>query len=195
MRTDSVNLADSAIQAARQQIRDLYGDRFVPPQPRRYTSKVKNAQEAHEAIRPAGDVFRTPGEVANELSTEEFKLYAQTWRRSSYASIMATIQDRGYVFKRGQALVPSFLAFAVINLLEQHFPRLVDYRFTASMEDELDDIAGGGASAVDFLTAFYFGGGIGEEGSIARAGGLQRMVTQHLGGVDHPRLNSIPLFQ
>src|SRR5205823_13550196 len=82
MRTDSVNLADSAITAARQQIRDLYGDRFVPAQPRRYASKVKNAQEAHEAIRPAGDSFRTPGEVANELSTEEFKLYELTWRRT-----------------------------------------------------------------------------------------------------------------
>src|SRR2546421_5931931 len=302
MRTDSVNLADSAIQAARQQIRDLYGDRFVPPQPRRYTSKVKNAQEAHEAIRPAGDVFRTPGEVANELSTEEFKLYELIWRRtiasqmtdavgtsisvriravsssneeadfgasgktitdpgflrayvessddedaeaedaerrlpqlvkdqplradalrpvghetqpparyteaslvkaleelgigrpSTYASIMATIQDRGYVFKRGQALVPSFIAFAVVNLMEQHFPRLVDYQFTASLEDELDDIADGEASAVDFLTAFYFGGGIGEEGSVARSGGLKKMVTENLGMIDALRGYALPVF-
>jgi len=302
MRTDSVNLAESAINAARQQVRELYGDRFVPAQPRRYASKVKNAQEAHEAIRPAGDTFRTPGEVANELTTEEFRLYELIWRRtiasqmtdavgtsisvriravsttneeadfgasgktitdpgflrayvessddedaeaedaerrlprlvkdqplradklrpvghetqpparyteaslvkaleelgigrpSTYASIMATIQDRGYVFKRGQALVPSFIAFAVINLLEQHFPRLVDYRFTASMEDELDDIAGGEASAVDFLTAFYFGGGIGEEGSIARAGGLKKMVTENLGVIDARGVNSIGLF-
>jgi DNA topoisomerase I len=82
MRTDSVNLAESAVDAARRQVRELYGDRFVPPQPRRYTSKVKNAQEAHEAIRPAGDTFRTPGEVANELSTEEFKLYELIWRRT-----------------------------------------------------------------------------------------------------------------
>src|SRR2546421_1456265 len=82
MRTDSVNLAEAAIDAARRQIRDLYGDRFVPAQPRRYASKVKNAQEAHEAIRPAGDSFRTPGEVANELSTEEFKLYELIWRRT-----------------------------------------------------------------------------------------------------------------
>ena len=302
MRTDSVNLAESAIEAARQQVRDLYGDRFVPPQPRRYTSKVKNAQEAHEAIRPAGDTFRTPGEVANELTTEEFKLYELIWRRtiasqmtdavgssvsvriravstnseecdfgatgktitdpgflrayvessddedaeaedaerrlpnlvkdqplnadrlnpvghttqpparyteaslvkameelgigrpSTYANIMATIQDRGYVFKRGQALIPSFTAFAVTNLLEGHFPRLVDYQFTASMEDELDDIADGEASAVDFLTAFYFGGGIGEEGSIARAGGLKKMVTENLGEIDARGVNSIPLF-
>ena len=302
MRTDSVNLAESAIEAARQQVRDLYGDRFVPPQPRRYASKVKNAQEAHEAIRPAGDTFRTPGEVANELTTEEFKLYELIWRRtiasqmtdavgssvsvriravstnseecdfgatgktitdpgflrayvessddedaeaedaerrlpnlvkdqplnadrlspvghttqpparyteaslvkameelgigrpSTYANIMATIQDRGYVFKRGQALIPSFTAFAVTNLLEGHFPRLVDYHFTASMEDELDDIADGEASAVDFLTAFYFGGGIGEEGSIARAGGLKKMVTENLGEIDARGVNSIPLF-
>ncbi|HEY7176915.1 MAG TPA: type I DNA topoisomerase, partial [Micromonosporaceae bacterium] len=259
MRTDSVNLAESAIAAARAQIRNLYGDSFVPPEPRRYASKVKNAQEAHEAIRPAGDTFRTPGEVANELATEEFKLYELIWRRtvasqmtdavgssvsvriravstsgeecdfaatgktitdpgflrayvessddeneeaddaerrlphlvkdqplradaldavghttlpparyteaslvksmeelgigrpSTYASIMATIQERGYVFKRGQALVPSFLAFAVVNLLEQHFPQLVDYAFTATMEDELDDVAGGTVAAVDFL--------------------------------------------
>ena len=82
MRTDSVNLAETAIAAARTQIAELFGDRFVPPQPRQYTGKVKNAQEAHEAIRPAGDVFRTPGEVANELSTEEFKLYELIWRRT-----------------------------------------------------------------------------------------------------------------
>ena len=82
MRTDSVNLSETAIAAARTQIAELYGDRFVPPQPRRYTGKVKNAQEAHEAIRPAGDDFRTPGEVAKELSTEEFKLYELIWRRT-----------------------------------------------------------------------------------------------------------------
>src|SRR4029079_13108086 len=82
MRTDSVKLSESAITAARQQVRDLFGDKFVPPQPRRYTGKVKNAQEAHEAIRPAGDAFRTPGEVANELCTAEFKLYELIWRRT-----------------------------------------------------------------------------------------------------------------
>src|SRR5207247_1719361 len=82
MRTDSVNLSESAIVAARQQIRDLYGDGCVPPEPRRYTGKVKNAQEAHEAIRPAGDTFRTPGEVANELNAEEFRLYELIWRRT-----------------------------------------------------------------------------------------------------------------
>jgi len=302
MRTDSVNLAESAIAAARAQIRDLYGDSFVPPEPRRYASKVKNAQEAHEAIRPAGDSFRTPGEVANELATEEFKLYELIWRRtvasqmtdavgssvsvriramsttneecdfaatgktitdpgflrayvessddeseeaedaerrlprlvkdqplradaleavghttqpparyteaslvkameelgigrpSTYATIMATIQDRGYVFRRGQALVPSFLAFAVVNLLERHFAQMVDYGFTAAMEDELDDVAGGQAAAVDFLTAFYFGGNLGEHGSVARSGGLKKMVTENLGEIDARGVNSIPLF-
>src|SRR5206468_11696729 len=102
---------------------------------------------------------------------------------STYASIIAKVQSRGYVSKRGQALVPSFIALAVIDLMEQHFPRLVDYQFTASLEDELDDIADGEASAVDFLTAFYFGGGRGEEGSIARAGGLKKMVTENLGAI------------
>ena len=82
MRTDSVNLSETAIAAARAQAAELFGERFVPPEPRRYTRKVKNAQEAHEAIRPAGDTFRTPGEVADELSTEEFKLYELIWRRT-----------------------------------------------------------------------------------------------------------------
>jgi DNA topoisomerase I len=301
MRTDSVNLSEAAITAARTQIRELYGDASVPPQPRHYTSKVKNAQEAHEAVRPAGDTFRTPGEIAGEVAVEEFKLYELIWRRtvasqmtdavgssvsvriravstsgeecdfvatgktitdpgflrayvessddeteeaedaerrlprltrdqplradaldavghttqpparyteaslvkvmeemgigrpSTYASIMGTIQDRGYVFKRGQALVPSFLAFAVVNLLERHFTQMVDYSFTAKMEDELDDVAGGQAAAVDFLTAFYFGGG-GESGSVARSGGLKKMVTDNLGEIDARGVNSIPLF-
>ncbi len=303
MRTDSVNLSESAVEAARRQVRELYGDRFVPTEPRRYASKVKNAQEAHEAIRPAGESFRTPGEVAKELSTEEFRLYELIWRRtiasqmtdavgtsmsvriravsvnteecdfgatgktitdpgflkayvessddeeaeaedaerrlptlvkdqplradalnpvghstapparyteaslvkaleelgigrpSTYASIMATIQDRGYVFKRGQALVPSFVAFAVVNLLEQHFPKLVDYQFTATMEDELDEIAGGSSAAVDFLTAFYFGGGTGAQDSVARAGGLRKLVTENLGDIDARGVNSIALFR
>jgi DNA topoisomerase-1 len=302
MRTDSVNLSEAAINAARTQIRDLYGDVAVPPEPRRYTGKVKNAQEAHEAIRPAGDSFRVPGEVARELSTEEFKLYELIWRRtiasqmtdavgtsisvrinavtasgescdfgatgktitdpgflrayvessddedaeaedaerrlpalvkgqgltaeelaalghttqpparyteaslvkaleelgigrpSTYTTIMGNIVDRGYVFKRGQALIPSFVAFAVVGLLERYFPRLVDYSFTALMEDELDEIAGGDAAALDFLRTFYFGGDIGSEGSIARSGGLKRMVTEKLGEIDARGVNSIPLF-
>ena len=302
MRTDSVNLSETAIAAARSQIADLFGDRFVPPEPRRYSGKVKNAQEAHEAIRPAGDTFRTPGEVAGELSVEELKLYELIWRRtvasqmtdavgqsvsvriravssaqeecdfgatgktitdpgflkayvessddaeaeaedaerrlpalvkgqpltaeelaavghstqpparyteaslvkaleelgigrpSTYASIMQTIQDRGYVFKRGQALIPSFTAFAVVGLLERHYPRLVDYNFTASMEDELDEIAAGEAARVDFLRAFYFGGELGPEGSVARSGGLKKLVTERLGEIDAREVNSIPLF-
>jgi DNA topoisomerase-1 len=302
MRTDSVNLSESAIAAARAQIRDLYGPAAVPPQPRRYTGKVKNAQEAHEAIRPAGETFRIPAEVAKELSGEEFKLYELIWRRtiasqmtdavgvsvsvrirgistageecdfgvtgktitdpgflrayvessddetaeaedaerrlpvlvkgqpltarkldavghttqpparyteaslvkaleelgigrpSTYASIMQTIQDRGYVFKRAQALVPSFLAFAVVGLLERYFPRLVDYDFTATMEDELDEIAGGDAAAVDFLRSFYFGGDLGRVGSVAREGGLKRLVTEQLSEIDARGVNSIPLL-
>ncbi|MBX6751168.1 MAG: type I DNA topoisomerase [Micromonosporaceae bacterium] len=308
MRTDSVNLAESAVAAARAQIAELYGERFVPPQPRTYAGKVKNAQEAHEAIRPAGDVFRVPGEVANELSTEEFRLYELIWRRtiasqmtdavgssvsvrirattesgeecefsatgktitdpgflkvyvestedaddaddaehrlpaltqgqrltadsleavghstqpparytepslvkaleelgigrpSTYASIMQTIQERGYVFKRGQALVPSFLAFAVVSLLENHFPRLVDFEFTAARDTALDDIAAGEAAALDFLRAFYFGeptGAPSRQGgaaqTIAASGGLKRMVTENLGEIDARGINSIPLF-
>ncbi|HEU4425326.1 MAG TPA: type I DNA topoisomerase, partial [Pilimelia sp.] len=302
MRTDSVNLSETALAAARTQVAELYGERFVPTQPRRYTGRVKNAQEAHEAIRPAGDSFRTPGEVASELSVEEFKLYELIWRRtiasqmtdavgssvsvriravsvageeadfgatgktitdpgflkayvessddeeaeaedqerrlpnlmkdqpltaealeavghttqpppryteaslvkaleelgigrpSTYESIMRTIQDRGYVFKRGQALIPSFTAFAVVGLLEGYYPRLVDYNFTAAMENELDEIAGGEAAAVDFLTSFYFGSDIGGDDSIARAGGLKKLVTENLGAIDARSVNSIPLF-
>jgi DNA topoisomerase-1 len=302
MRTDSVNLSETAISAARRQIAELYGAGNVPPQPRRYTGKVKNAQEAHEAIRPAGDNFRTPGEVANELTTDEFKLYELIWRRtiasqmtdaignsvsvrirsistageeadfgasgktitdpgflrayvessddenaeaedaehrlptlvkdqpltaeeleaighhtspparyteaslvkaleelgigrpSTYESIMRTIQDRGYVEKRGQALVPSFIAFAVIGLLEKHYPRLVDYNFTAAMENQLDEIAGGDHAALDFLTSFYFGSTVGSNDSVAKAGGLKKMVTENLSEIDARSVNSIPLF-
>jgi DNA topoisomerase-1 len=302
MRTDSVNLSETALTAARRQIAELYGPNNVPPQPRRYTGKVKNAQEAHEAIRPAGDNFRTPGEVAKELSSDEFKLYELIWRRtvasqmtdavgssvsvriravstageeadfgatgktitdpgflrayvesnddesaeaddaerrlptlvkdqpltaeelaaighhtsppsryteaslvkaleelgigrpSTYESIMRTIQDRGYVAKRGQALIPSFLAFAVIGLLERHYPRLVDYNFTAAMENELDEIAGGDHAAVEFLTAFYFGNDVAGSDSIAKAGGLKKMVTENLADIDARSINSIPLF-
>jgi DNA topoisomerase I len=302
MRTDSVNLSETALAAARRQIAELYGQASVPPQPRRYTGKVKNAQEAHEAIRPAGDNFRTPGEVAAELSTDEFKLYELIWRRtiasqmtdavgnsvsvriraistageevdfgatgktitdpgflrayvessddenaeaedaerrlptlvkdqpltpeeltalghhtspparyteaslvkaleelgigrpSTYESIMRTIQDRGYVTKRGQALIPSFLAFAVIGLLEGHYPRLVDYNFTAAMENQLDEIAGGDHAALDFLTSFYFGSQLAGDDTIAKAGGLKKMVTENLSEIDARSVNSIPLF-
>ena len=299
MRTDSTNLSETALTAARQQARELYGDEYVPPEPRRYVRKVKNAQEAHEAIRPAGDVFRTPGAVADELSSDEFRLYELVWQRtlasqmadavgtsvsvrlggtsttaeraefaasgktitfpgflrayvesvdegdsddserrlprlrrdqpldpreltpqghtttpparytepslvkamedlgigrpSTYASILQTIQDRGYVWKKGSALVPSWIAFAVVNLLEQHFTRLVDYDFTAAVEEDLDSIAGGGMQSVDWLTRFYFGSENGEEGGIARAGGLKRIVSERLGDIDARGINSISL--
>ena len=267
MRTDSTTLSQTAIDAARRQARDLYGASYVPDEPRVYASKVKNAQEAHEAIRPAGDHFRTPEQVARDgLSRDEQRLYDLVWKRtvasqmkdatgesvsvrvagtssagenaefgasgnvikfygflkayvegaddpnadrddrerrlpalaaddplavlrleaaehatrpparyteaslvkeledreigrpSTYASIIGTILDRGYVFKKGTALVPSYLAFAVVTLLERHFGQLVDYEFTARMEGVLDEIAHGEAARVPWLRRFYFGG-------------------------------------
>jgi DNA topoisomerase-1 len=301
MRTDSTSLSETAIAAARQQARALYGEEYVPEAPRVYAKKVKNAQEAHEAIRPSGDVFRTPGEVRNELSTDEYRLYEIIWQRtvasqmadargttasvrvgaqtadgtdaelaasgrtitfkgflaayveeaeeegadredaerrlpnvtpgqalttheldpqghtttpparyteaslvkaleelgigrpSTYASIISTIQDRGYVWKKGSALVPTWLAFAVIGLLEQHFGRLVDYGFTASMEDDLDQIAGGERDSVDWLTRFYFGSDQGQEGGLARQGGLKKLVTERLGEIDARAVNSLEI--
>ena len=115
-------------------------------------------------------------------------------RPSTYESIMRTIQDRGYVEKRGQALIPSFIAFAVVGLLEGHYPRLVDYNFTAAMENQLDDIAGGDHAALDFLTSFYFGSDLGADDSIAKAGGLKKLVTENLSEIDARSVNSIPLF-
>ncbi|HVF19321.1 MAG TPA: type I DNA topoisomerase [Mycobacteriales bacterium] len=297
MRTDSTTLSETALTAARSQARELYGDDYVPDQPRRYEKKVKNAQEAHEAIRPAGDTFRTPEQLRRELGGDELRLYELIWMRtvasqmadargqsvqvrvmatsrdgqdaefaasgksitfpgflrayvegaddpdaeldnrevllpplangdplalaglepkghvtspparyteaslvkaleemgvgrpSTYASIIGTIQDRGYVWKKGSALVPTFTAFAVVGLLEQHFPKLVDYRFTASMEDDLDDIAGGRAEMVPWLSAFYFG----EANAANDAPGLKKMVSEHLGEIDAREVNSIPL--
>ena len=264
MRTDSVNLSAQAISAARASAKSLYGADHVSETPRVYASKTKNAQEAHEAIRPAGDAFRTPGELAPELSRDEFSLYDLIWKRtvasqmadakkmqmrvdfdattndgksasfrangsvltfpgflaayeeiadekgdeesedrrlpamsvgqsikvseysceghdtkpparyteptlvkkleelgigrpSTFASIIQTIQDRGYVYKRGRALVPAFLAFSVTGLLETHFTKLVDYEFTASMEEDLDKIASGDAGRVDWLRDFFYG--------------------------------------
>jgi DNA topoisomerase-1 len=303
LRTDSTTLSESAIQAARSQARELYGDAYVPAQPRQYTRKVKNAQEAHEAIRPAGETFRTPGEIAREVEGDDFRLYELIWQRtvasqmadargttvsvriggtastgeqvtfassgrtitfagflkayvetvddqaggeaddaesrlpeltegqaltaaeltpeghstnppsrftepsliktledlgigrpSTYASIIKTIQDRGYVWKKGQALVPSWIAFAVIGLLEHHFGRLVDYDFTAAMEDELDSIAAGTQQRTDWLSGFYFGAEQGSEGSVARAGGLKKLVGVNLEEIDAREINSIPMF-
>ncbi len=303
LRTDSTTLSPSAVEAARSQARELYGDAYVPAQPRQYTRKSKNAQEAHEAIRPAGDTFRTPGDIAREVDGDDFRLYELIWQRtvasqmadargttvsvriggsaatgeavtfassgrtitfpgflkayvetvddqaggeaddaesrlpeltkgqaltaasltpeghstnppsrftepslikqledlgigrpSTYASIIKTIQDRGYVWKKGQALVPSWIAFAVIGLLEHHFGRLVDYDFTAAMEDELDAIAQGTQHRTDWLTAFYFGGSQGTEGSVARAGGLKKLVGVNLEEIDAREINSVPVF-
>ena len=295
MRTDSTTLAESALSAARDQARELYGAEYVPEKSRHYDRKVKNAQEAHEAIRPAGDRFRAPKEVQGELSRDENALYDLIWKRtiasqmkdasgstvsvrlgartsagedaefgaagttitfrgflaayeegrdagdapesdkddekilpplnegasldaqrlepqshtttpppryteaslvraleergigrpSTYASIMGTILDRGYVFKRGTALVPSFLAFSVVALLEQHFEKLVDYDFTARMEDDLDRIAEGEEHRVEWLKRFYFGAD-GDEG-------LHDLVTHRLGDIDARDINSIPI--
>jgi DNA topoisomerase-1 len=306
MRTDSTNLSQEAINAARSQARELYGDAYVPAEARRYKSKAKGAQEAHEAIRPAGDNFRTPGQLAPQLARDEFRLYELIWQRtvasqmadavgqtvsirlagrsatdeaveftasgrtitfpgflkayvesqeattngddepssddaerrlprlergqqldtqdleakghttspparytepslvarleelgigrpSTYASIMQTIQDRGYVWKKGNSLVPSFIAFAVVNLLEQHFAQLVDYDFTASLEEELDEIADGNLQRVDWLTEFYFGGEGRGSGGIAESGGLKQIVGQRLEEIDARGVNSIPL--
>lgn len=303
MRTDSTTLSESAITAARNQAGQLYGQEYVHPTPRQYTRKVKNAQEAHEAIRPSGDVFQTPGQLHSALDNDEFRLYELIWQRtvasqmadargttlslriagqaasgeqvvfnasgrtltfpgflkayvesldeqaggeaddaesrlpnltqgqrvdaadltadghttspparyteaslikaleelgigrpSTYSSIIKTIQDRGYVHKKGSALVPSWVAFAVIGLLEQHFGRLVDYDFTAAMEDELDAIASGNERRTNWLNNFYFGGEHGVEGSIARAGGLKQLVGGNLEEIDARLVNSIKLF-
>ncbi|MCY7364641.1 MAG: type I DNA topoisomerase [Frankiaceae bacterium] len=301
MRTDSSNLSETAVNAARQQARDLYGPEYVPDAPRRYAGKVKNAQEAHEAIRPSGDVFRTPGELARELSGDELRLYELIWQRtvasqmadargvtasvrlgavtpdgqdaefaasgrvitfpgflrayvestdddtaekddaekrlprvsrgdrldldsldpqghstspparyteaslvkrleelgigrpSTYASIITTIQDRGYVWKKGSALVPTWLAFAVVNLLEQHFGRLVDYDFTASLEDDLDLIAGGEGKGTTWLHRFYFGATDGKEGGLARQGGLKTIISKNLDEIDARAISTVPI--
>ncbi|AUN42376.1 type I DNA topoisomerase [Tsukamurella tyrosinosolvens] len=312
MRTDSTTLSETAIAAARDQARQLYGAEYVHPTPRQYTRKVKNAQEAHEAIRPAGETFQTPGALASVLNSDEFRLYELIWQRtvasqmadvkgttlslriggaastgesvefaasgrtitfpgflsayvetvddqaggeaddaesrlpqltkgqaitaaelsaadhvtspparyteaslvktleelgigrpSTYASIIKTIQDRGYVVKKGNALVPQWVAFAVIGLLEGHFGGLVDYNFTASMEDDLDEIAGGREGRVDWLTRFYFGDGGPEGDGAAVAGadgpgpdspGLKNLVAANLDAIDARAVNSIPLY-
>jgi DNA topoisomerase I len=288
VRTDSTTLSDSALTAARAQARELYGADAVPAEPRRYERKVRNAQEAHEAIRPAGDRFRTPDEVRRELSAEEHKVYDLIWKRtvasqmadargqtvsvriaadepnaefstagtvitfrgfllayeegrdepsgdaeekmlpplhegdtldataldpeghstspparfteaslvkaleergigrpSTYAAIMGTILDRGYVRKQGQALVPEFLAFSVVQLLERHFPRLVDYQFTARMEDDLDEIASGEEARSAWLQRFYFGSD-GDDG-------LKKQVEGRLDEIDAREVNTVEL--
>ena len=288
MRTDSVNLSETAIKAARHSAKSLYGADHIPDSPRFYEGKTKNAQEAHEAIRPAGDQFKTPGELAPELTRDQLALYDLIWKRtvasqmadakkmqarvdfdvkskdgkdaifrangsvvtfpgflaayedvtdekseeesdkrlpamtegqqitvneysceghetkpparyteptlvkkleelgigrpSTFASIIQTIQDRGYVVKRGRALVPTFLAFSVTGLLEQHFSKLIDYEFTASMEEDLDRIANGEAERVTWLTDFFFG----HDGQP----GLQDLSAD-LGAIDAQQINTM----
>ena len=290
MRTDSTTLSEQAINAARNQARALYGAEYVPGEPRRYDRKVKNAQEAHEAIRPAGEVFRTPAEIAGELVGDEFALYDLIWKRtvasqmvnaqtatttvkltatatdgrsveftssgtvvtfpgfmaalkdvanddderelptlaegqnvdaqsltaeghatkpparyneaslvakleelgigrpSTYASIMSTILDRGYVWKKGSALVPSFTAFAVIRLLEEHFSALVDYDFTANMENVLDMVASGEIDRVQQLEAFWRGG----HSVNGDFPGIKRL-TEDLGSIDARGIATFPI--
>jgi DNA topoisomerase I len=310
MRTDSTTLSDEALTAARSQAREMFGAEYVPDAPRRYERKVKNAQEAHEAIRPSGETFRTPQQVGRALSGDELRLYELIWMRtvasqmndatgtsaqlrlvadvpsgvaagdeaefsasgrviafsgflraykegrdeddpdtdapeemvlpalaegdrvegtafepgshttqpparyteaslvkameelgvgrpSTYASVIATILDRGYVWKKGTALVPSFTAFAVVGLLERYFGNLVDYGFTASMEDDLDDIASGTEEALPWLTRFYFGseapGAMATDGTEVDTLGLKATVASHLAEIDAREVNSIPL--
>jgi len=289
MRTDSTALSTQAVQAARSQAVALYGDSAVPLKPRVYKSKSKNAQEAHEAIRPSGENFRTPSSLSGELDREEQRLYDLIWKRtvasqmsdakyetttvtiaveadgqtaeftasgtvytfkgfleayeegrdekrsdadaaenqslpavsvgdelavsaaeakghrttpkpryteaslvkvleekgigrpSTFATIPETILDRGYAVKRGQALVPTWLAFSVVRLLEEHFAELVDYDFTAALEDDLDTIARGEQNRVEWLKSFYFG-------SDSHVG--LRQVVDNLGEIDARALNS-----
>ncbi|MEJ3404912.1 type I DNA topoisomerase [Rathayibacter sp. YIM 133350] len=301
MRTDSVSLSQQAITAARKQAASLYGADSIPEKPRVYTGKSKNAQEAHEAIRPSGDTFRTPAQVSSSLHGNDLKLYELIWKRtvasqmadakgvtasvtitagptgqaahelasnttaefaasgtvitfrgflnayeesrdeerhapsepsesklppleegqklalvdveptghetspppryteaslvkeleakgigrpSTFASIIDTISNRGYVEHRGQALVPGWIAFPVVQLLEEHFGDLVEYDFTAEMENDLDEIANGQADRVGWLTQFYFGD--------ERHKGL-RQVIDNLGEIDARGVNSRPI--
>lgn len=292
MRTDSTALSTQAVQAARAQAVQLYGEKAVPLNPRTYANKSKNAQEAHEAIRPSGETFRTPSEVAGELDRDEQRLYDLIWKRtmasqmsdakfetttvtltltadgrkaeftssgtvytfrgfldayeeghdekrsdadkaedqalpalavgdelrlkevepkghatspkprfteatlvkaleekgigrpSTFASIIDVILNRGYVTKRGQALIPSWLAFSVVRLLEEHFADLVDYDFTAALEDDLDAIARGEQKRADWLKDFYFG-------SDDQVG--LRNIVDNLGEIDARAVNSTPI--
>ena len=304
MRTDSVTLADEAIDAVRQQIRTDYGTDYVPSAPRLYTKKVKNAQEAHEAIRPTLPL-RSPESVASQLSGPDLALYRLIWQRtlasqmpdangvtvsirlgaiapasvanpqadcefsasgttitfpghrrayeesrdddadaaeteallpllsvgdrvpvsalepgghdtspparyteasivkkleelgigrpSTWASIIQTVQDRGYVWKKGQALVPTWTAFAVVNLLEQHFGRLVDYQFTAGVEEDLDEIAQKHLAKDTWLRNFYFGTNESSDASTSLELGLKRLIEQNIAEIDAAAINSFTL--
>lgn len=296
MRTDSSALSGQAISAARKQVTELYGPEFVPQSPRTYSGKQKSAQEAHEAIRPSGDSFRTPAQVSKSLSGDEFRLYDLIWKRtvasqmadakgktatikvradladgheagfsasgtvitfrgflaayeegtdagrydtksgesrlpqvdegqslsvvkaeadghttappprfteaslvkqleelgigrpSTYAATISVIQDRGYVTSRGNALVPSWLAFSVVRLLEEHFTGLVDYAFTADLESELDRIAMGEEDRKAWLARFYFG-----DKSQDRDG--LKEVVDDLGDIDAREVNTVRISE
>lgn len=298
MRTDSTALSDEAIHAARELVAQRFGKEYLPPQPRKYQTKVKNAQEAHEAIRPAGTSFRTPDEVQKLLSPDEFKLFDMIWKRtiacqmvdavgqrksidlrlgdadfstsgktitfpgylcaysegtdeiddadgerilpqvavgedlkcreldpkvhttqppnrfseaaltrtleekgigrpSTYASIIETILARNYVFKRGNVLIPTWVAFAVCKLLETYLPDLIDYRFTAEMEDDLDAISRGEREWVDYLHEFYFGDEAqtenGNSESKDKAPGLRPLLANMLDRIDAREISTIPI--
>jgi len=296
MRTDSTSLSGAAVSAARAEATERYGAASIPASPRTFGKQAVNAQEAHEAIRPAGDRFRSPDEVRNELQPGEARLYELIWSRtvasqmvdatgetvtvrlgattasgrdaefsaagtvitergwmqaydwspaddsdedserrlppvrtgdaldatelspeghstkpparfteptlvakleelgvgrpSTYASIIETIQNRGYVWKKGSALVPSWTAFAVTRVLEQHFAEIVDYGFTAQMEEVLDRIATGEVSGTDMLSDFYFGP---VDAAKARSGGLRDLVTDRLPEIDAAAINTFEL--
>lgn len=291
MRTDSVTLSAEALTATRDAITSEYGQKFLSPQPKQYTSKSKNAQEAHEAVRPVTP-YRSPKQVEGELNSQELALYRLIWQRtlasqmadaagvtvsvrlgaiseheqtdcefaasgttitfpgyravyvaadddgdgtkeallpplaqgevipvesltpnghtttpparyteaslvkrleeleigrpSTWASIIQTIQDRGYVWKKGQALVPTWTAFAVVGLLEQHFSGLVDYALTAKMDDDLDAIANGKMQKDDWLKRFYFG----DDETLP---GLKQIVEENLDKIDAAAINTFPL--
>ena len=303
MRTDNVVLSDEALAAVRSQVKSSYGEKFLSPGPRQYATKIKNAQEAHEAIRPTTPL-RSPEQVGAELNGQEMSLYRMIWQRtlasqmadavgttvsvrlgatttvpgaasptdcefaasgttitfpgyrqvyvessdddaaaeereallpaltagdrvavasltpvghatsppsryteaslvkkleelgigrpSTWASIMQTIVDRGYVWKKGQALVPTWTAFAVVGLMEKHFDELVDYAFTARLEDDLDAIARTEVRKEKWLKGFYFGegGGTGPEPNLL---GLKRLVEENLDEIDAAEINTFPI--
>ena len=301
MRTDSTTLSTQALDAARAQVTQLYGKEYLPDEPRVYRSRSKNAQEAHEAIRPAGDSFRTPKQVSDELDGDQLRLYELIWKRtvasqmkdahgmrtnvrisapagdrgdavfstsgkvitfpgflrayvegsddpaaalddqekvlppvqqdqevtaeriepqqhftqpkgryteaslvreleergigrpSTYANIIQTIQDRGYVGHKGTALVPTFTAFAVVNLLEKHLPDLVDFGFTARMEDGLDTISRGEADPIPWLHDFYFGKKADSKGDHLAEVGLKDLIGSHADEIDPRTICAIPL--
>jgi DNA topoisomerase-1 len=301
MRTDSPNLSEQAINAARRQATELYGAEYIPDKPRRYTSKARGAQEAHEAIRPAGEIFRTPDSLRRELDADALRLYELVWMRtvasqmkdatgvrtqvrlqadtgervtttfqtsgkvitfpgflrayvegsddpdaalddqerilppltegqsldptsteakghetqppsrwteaslvreleergigrpSTYASILQTIQDRGYVWKKGTSLIPTFIAFAVTRLLEEHFPVLVDYDFTARMEATLDDIADGQREGRPWLRGFYFGQDDSPDSDPMVQAGLHATISSGWEEIDARAVSSVAL--